>query len=202
MARTDSAFPSSLDERAGKGLPAVSLDSLRAIVRTDLMKELEDKRQANMRPATRPAPKTPPRPARFAPSPSPVAPPKAGAPAPSPIVLAERARAQAILSMTPKGAEAEADKAIRSACRLRRSKAASRLGRFSTRGSEHPADQASLAGKIPKFGRFSMGSGGGYKPRACISTSNATFLEGPIPSNPRQQPVSPSQSLAGPEMQA
>lgn len=61
------------------------------------------------------------RPAPPAPSPAlppkrlvPVAPPKAAAPAPSPIVLAERARAQAILAMAPKGAEAEADKAIRS----------------------------------------------------------------------------------------
>ncbi|MFC6774030.1 hypothetical protein [Methylobacterium gregans] len=44
----------------------------------------------------------------------PVRPPKAAAPAPSPIVLAERARAQAIIAMTLKGAEAEADKAIRS----------------------------------------------------------------------------------------
>lgn len=52
-------------------------------------------------------------PAQPAPKLAAVAPPKAVA-APPPAVLAERARAQRIIALTPRGAEAEAEKAIRS----------------------------------------------------------------------------------------
>lgn len=95
-------------------------------MRADLTKELEDKRQASLRPAVRQAPPritVPPRPVSPVVKPAPasvalwpahVPPPTATAPAPSPIVLAERVRAQAIIAMTPKGAEAEDDGSIRS----------------------------------------------------------------------------------------
>lgn len=53
-------------------------------------------------------------PAPLTPKPAPVAPPNAVAPAPSPALLAERARALRIIAITPTGAEAEAEKAIRS----------------------------------------------------------------------------------------
>lgn len=100
-----------IDERAKAGLPQIDTHILRALARQDIEKELEAARPAP-RVVLTPLPPVAPTAAKPLPASKP-APRKPVVPPPSAAVLAERARAQAISSLAPPGAEAEVAEAIR-----------------------------------------------------------------------------------------